>query len=105
VAIRSSRGGNSNPEPIAIWIDKVDFPTPWLFQDIDSELMGNPVEVIDPQVDQVVGTGVAGVLRKEEARRTTSSDRGEHRQARFKDVFPFLLVSKSGIPSHGVAGV
>jgi hypothetical protein len=74
----SIRRSDSNPETIAIWIDKVDFTTPRLIQNIESELLGNRVDVIDPQVDEGVRAGVPRVFREEQTRRTASGYRREH---------------------------
>ncbi len=75
----STRCGCAYPESIAIWIDKVNFTTPRLDQDIDSEFSGNRVDVIDPQVYESVGCCVAGVFREEQTGFTASGDRSEQR--------------------------
>jgi hypothetical protein len=77
-ATRSTRRRCSDAETIAIWVDKVDFTTPRLVKDIDSELLGNRVDVIDPQVDEGVRAGVPRVFREEQTRRTASGYRREH---------------------------
>jgi hypothetical protein len=60
--MRSTRRSDSDPETIAIWVDKVDFTTPRLVQNINPELLGNRVDVIDPQVDEGMRARVPNVF-------------------------------------------
>ena len=76
--MRSTRCSGTYPESIAIWIDKVNFTTPRLDQDSDSEFSGNRVDVIDPQVYESVGCCVPGVFREEQTGFTASRYRREH---------------------------
>ena len=59
---------------IAVRIDKVDFTTPRLIQNCDSEFMSDHVNVINPQVDEGVRAAVPGMFREEKARPTASSN-------------------------------
>ena len=60
--MRSTRRSDSDPETIAIWVDKVDFTTPRLVQNIYAELLGNRVDVFDPQVDEGIRARVPGMF-------------------------------------------
>jgi hypothetical protein len=103
--MRSTSRSDSDPETIAIWIDKVDFTTPRLVQNINPKLLGNRVDVIDPQVDEGIRARVPGVFWEEQTRRTASRYRREHWKSRFKGVFPLLLIAKPGKPSNSIGGV
>jgi hypothetical protein len=102
---RSLRCGFSNPQTIAIRIGEMDLATPGLVQELGSKLTCNLVEVIDPQVDEGVGSGISGVFREKQTRRAASRNRREARKAGFKSVLPFLLITQPGEPGHSPAGL
>ncbi len=58
----STRRGDPDPQTISVRIDEVDLTTPWLIYDVHTELMCNSVDVIYPEVDESVRSGVPGVF-------------------------------------------
>lgn len=79
-------------------------PVPGHLLDGRAELLRDPLQVTQTQVDQGVRAGVAGVLGQEQPYRA-SGDRHECREAGLEAVFPLLGETQALIPGGGHGGV
>ena len=99
--------GRSDPDPqtIAVRIDEVDFTTPRLIHDIYPNSCATASMSSTRRWRRVSGLASPLCSERKKTRRTASSYRREHRQARFKCVLPLLLIAKPGEPGQSPAGV
>jgi hypothetical protein len=55
----------SDSQSVPVRVGEMDLTAPWLFHDVDVELVSYGVYVSDPQVDERVGLGIAKMFGQE----------------------------------------
>ena len=98
-ASRSADRRHGHAQPVAVRVDEVDLACRRLLVDRDTELGGDRVDVVDPDIDQPVRIGVAGMLRQVDLR-TLAPDADVGGEVRFETVFEDEFETQSSVPGQ-----
>ena len=100
VGLNASWLSFTDPQSVSIRVGKLHFTRPRLIFDLSIEFSGNGIDVVNVEVNQGSGTGVAYMLGQVEGNVTSSEEQIE-RHSGSKPMFIFDLEPEPSIPFRG----
>ena len=95
----------TDSKPVPVRVSEMHLSRPGLLDDLGIKLLGDRVDIPDPDVDERVRLSASAVFREEQSRRAMPCNRDERRERGFEPVLPLFLVAEPLVRGYGAVCV